>query len=89
MITRTLIENSSFLGVQNMQAQKFAVEAIMIFVKNIKKALSSIFTLLVSQLYELQEFYQNVFLTCFILKRSNYKLIPGNSKILNKGIFAI
>ena len=32
---------------------EYAVEAIIIFVKNIKKASNGMFTLLVSQLYEL------------------------------------
>ena len=39
---------------------EFAVEAIIVFVKNIKKALSGIFTLLASQSYELSQFLENL-----------------------------
>ena len=44
-----------------MQAQIFALGAITIFVKNIKKASSGMFTLLVSQLNELSQIHQGPF----------------------------
>ena len=43
-ITCTLIENSSFLRAQKVLKFEFAIEAIIIFVKNIKKASSGMFT---------------------------------------------
>jgi len=36
---------------------EFAIEAVIIFVKNIKKASSGMITLMVSQVYELQNIY--------------------------------
>ena len=49
--------NSSFLRAQTVLKFEFTVTAIIIFVKNIKKASSGIFTLWISQLYELSKFY--------------------------------
>ena len=42
---------------------EFAVEVSIIFVKNIKKASSSMFTLLVSQIYELPKIYLHFYKT--------------------------
>ena len=43
--------------VQKVLKFEFAIEVIIVFVKSIKKASSGIFTLLVSQLYELSYIY--------------------------------
>ena len=48
-INHTLIENLSFLRALKLLKFEFAIEAIIIFVKNKKRALSGMFTLLVSQ----------------------------------------
>ena len=40
---------------------EFAIEMIIIFVKNIKKASSGMFSLLVSQLNELREIYSGIY----------------------------
>ena len=56
-ITHTLIENLSFLRAQKGLKFEFAIEAITIFIKSIKKALGGMFTLLVSQQYELSYIY--------------------------------
>ena len=51
--TVIIYENFSFLRAINVLKSEFSIEAIIIFVKSIKKASSGMFTLLVSQLYEL------------------------------------
>ena len=54
---------------------EFVVEAIIIFVKNIKKASSGMFALLVSQLYELSYFFENLsFLRAQKVLRSQFKV---------------
>ena len=48
-ITDTLIENLPFLRAQKVLKFESGIEAIIIFVKSIKKAPNGMFTLLVSQ----------------------------------------
>ena len=60
MISHILVENLSFLRALKVLKFEFAVEAIIVFVKNIKKALSAIFTLLAIQSYELSQFLENL-----------------------------
>ena len=51
---------------------EFAIEAVIIFVKNIKKASSGKFTLLVSQLYELSYIYHSMHLSAPFSKYTNF-----------------
>ena len=59
LLSAKIIHNKVRLG-QKVLKFEFAVEAIIIFVKNIKKTLSGMFTLLISQLYELRKIYPNI-----------------------------